>query len=450
MTDWQDFHGPNAGYVLELYERYRQDPDTVDANTRAFFNQWAPPENGFRVGAEVVSAPDAETVRCAVNLVQAIREYGHLAARLDPLGSAPPGDPSLQMESYGLSEADLRALPAAIITGPLVEGAAHAWEAIQRLRDVYMGSIGYDYEHIRIPEEREWLRDAAESRRLRPPETALDVEALLARLTEVEVFEHFLHRFFPGKTRFSIEGLDMMVPMLEEIVRTADEMEVRTAFLGMAHRGRLNVLAHILNKPYEQILAEFKDPASNIHTLEELGWTGDVKYHSGTRRVVSEGYGQDLVISLAPNPSHLEHVNPVVMGMTRAAGTQVDAPGEPRFDASDVLSILIHGDAAFPAQGIVAESLNLSRLPAYQVGGTIHFIANNQLGYTTLPEHGRSTLYASDLAKGFKIPVVHVNADDPVACLEAARLAIAYRARFQKDFLVDLIGYRRYGHNEGD
>lgn len=450
MTDWQEFHGPNAGYVLELYERYRENPDAVDPRTREYFRRWTPPGNGQAPGVATVPALDAEVVRCAVNLVQAIREYGHLAAQLDPLGSEPPGDPSLQMETYGLGEADLRALPAELVTGPLVTGAANAWEAIQRLYGVYTATIGYDYEHIRIPEEREWLRDAAESRRFRPPQTDVDEQALLKRLTEVEVFEHFLHRFFPGKTRFSIEGLDVMVPMLDEIVRTADEMEVYTVFLGMAHRGRLNVLAHILNKPYEQILAEFKDPASNIHTLEELGWTGDVKYHSGTRRVVSEGRGQDLLISLAPNPSHLEHVNPVVMGMTRAAGTHVHEPGSPTFDAGEVLSILIHGDAAFPAQGIVAESLNLSRLPGYQVGGTIHIIANNQLGYTTLPQDGRSTLYASDLAKGFKIPIVHVNADDPIASLEAARLAIAYRARFKKDFLIDLIGYRRYGHNEGD
>jgi 2-oxoglutarate dehydrogenase E1 component len=266
----------------------------------------------------------------------------------------------------------------------------------------------------------------------------------------VEGFEEFLHRLFPGKTRFANEGLDLMVPKLDEISTTADELEVHFVLLGMAHRGRLNVLTHILNKPYEQILAEFKDPASNFHTLEELGWTGDVKYHTGTQRLLTEGYGDDLWVSLAPNPSHLEHVNPVVLGMTRAAGTKTEAPGAPSFDGGEVLSILIHGDASFPAQGIVAETLNLSRLPAYEVGGTIHLIANNQLGYTTLPEKGRSMLYASDLAKGFKIPIVHVNADDPLACLEAARLAIAYRAAFHKDFLIDLVGYRRYGHNEGD
>ncbi|HSM54868.1 MAG TPA: 2-oxoglutarate dehydrogenase E1 component, partial [Candidatus Sulfomarinibacteraceae bacterium] len=447
MTIWEEFHGPNAGYVLELFERYQQDPQSVDDDARDFFSRWQPPLDGQRAAAPAV---DVEQVRAAVNLVQAIREYGHLGARLDPLGSEPPGDPALRLETYGLTEADLRRLPAGIVSGPPGRDASDAWDAVQRLYDVYSGHMGYDYEHIRVPEEREWLRDAAESGRFRPPAMPLDERALLERLTEVEVFEHFLHRFFPGKTRFSIEGLDMMVPMLDEILYAADRQEVFSALLGMAHRGRLNVLAHVLNKPYEQILAEFKDPASNFHTLEELGWTGDVKYHSGTQHVVSEGYGEELLVSLAPNPSHLEHVNPVVLGMTRAAGTDAGAPGEPHFDSTRALSILIHGDAAFPAQGIVAETLNLSRLPGYQVGGTIHIIANNQLGYTTLPEAGRSTLYASDLAKGFKIPVVHVNADDPVACMEAARLAIAYRNRFQKDFLIDLIGYRRFGHNEGD
>lgn len=449
MTIWEQFHGVNAGYVQELYERYQQNPDSVDLVTREIFRKWGPPVDGH-LAAVAAPGVDFEKVRAAVNLVQAIREYGHLGARLDPLGSEPPGDPALKLQTYGLSEADLRQLPAGIVDGPIGAQAANGWEAIRRLHEIYTGSTGHDYEHIRVPEERQWLREAIETQRFRPPATPIDDVALLDRLTQVEVFEHFLHRFFPGKTRFSIEGLDMMVPMLDEIVVTADRNEIYFVLLGMAHRGRLNVLAHVLNKSYEQILAEFKDPASNFHTLEELGWTGDVKYHSGTRRVVAEGYGEDLVLALAPNPSHLEHVNPVVLGMTRAAGTHATERGEPVFKPDEVMSILIHGDASFPAQGIVSETLNLSRLPGYQVGGTIHIIANNQLGYTTLPEHGRSTLYASDLAKGFKIPIIHVNADDIVACMEAARLAMAYRQRFQKDFLIDLIGYRRYGHNEGD
>jgi len=452
MDFWKTFHGPNAGYVLELYERYRQDPTAVDDATRRFFETWQPPTDGDGLVRPPAAAPavSPEKVSSAVYLVQAIRGFGHLAARLDPLGGEPPGDPALSLESYGLTEADLRQLPPAIVTGACADESASAWEAIEKLRAIYTGTIGYDYEHIRVPEEREWLRDAAEAGWFRPPQAPIAARDLLRRLTEVEVFEHFLHRFFPGKTRFSIEGLDMMVPMLDEIVAIAEKQGVESIMLGMAHRGRLNVLAHLLNKPYEQILAEFKDPASNYHTLEERGWTGDVKYHSGKERLLADDGRRPMRIALAPNPSHLEHVNPVVLGMTRAAGTTTSQPGPPNFSTEAVLSLLIHGDASFPGQGIVAETLNLSRLPGYQVGGTIHIIANNQLGYTTVPEDSRSTLYASDLAKGFKIPIIHVNADDPVACLEAARTAVAYRDRFQKDFLIDLIGYRRYGHNEGD
>ncbi|HWU38155.1 MAG TPA: thiamine pyrophosphate-dependent enzyme, partial [Candidatus Acidoferrum sp.] len=227
---------------------------------------------------------------------------------------------------------------------------------------------------------------------------------------------------------------------------------IRNILVGMAHRGRLNVLVHVLNKPYARILAEFKDPARgrNFTIREDLSWTGDVTYHLGARRAVQGGQPVSLVISMPPNPSHVEFINPVVEGMARASGTRTDEPGAPRFDPQASLPLLTHGDAAFPGEGVVAETLNLSRLSGYHTGGTIHIITNNQMGYTTDPAEGRSTLYASDLAKGFEIPIVHANADDPEACIEVARLAFAYRARFQKDFLIDLVGYRRYGHNEGD
>jgi 2-oxoglutarate dehydrogenase E1 component len=239
----------------------------------------------------------------------------------------------------------------------------------------------------------------------------------------------------------------MLVPVLDEIICGAAEQGVRQTLLGMAHRGRLNVLAHILDKPYSQILAEFKDPV-NAHTLRmDLGWMGDVKYHSGARTAAPRG---QMFVTLAPNPSHLEAVNPVVEGMARAAGTHAGRPGAPEFDGGITLPILMHGDSAFPGQGIVAETLNLSRLAGYETGGTVHIIANNQLGFTATPAESYSTSYASGLARGFKIPIVHVNADDPVACLEAARLAWEYRARFRLDFLIDIVGYRRYGHNEGD
>jgi len=453
MDLWHEFHGPNAGYILELYDRYRQNPQSVDPATRAAFEKWQPPDitNGHIAPTQTV-APDADKVMGAVNLATTIREYGHLAARIDPLGmSNPPGDPGLHPNAHGIDDADLAALPASIIGGPPAAGAANAREAIRRLNDIYSSSIGYDYDHMRLPEERAWLREAAETRRFRPPNDPLDPVRLLEQLTKVEAFEHFLHRIFPGKTRFSVEGLDMMVPMLDIMLNESAEAGIYTIFVGMAHRGRLNVLAHILNKSYAEILQEFRDTGIDGHPSREyLGWTGDVKYHAGASRSLAGSNPIDLVVTMAPNPSHLEHVNPVIAGMARAAGTHVERSGRPFFDTHVILPVLIHGDAAFPGQGIVAETLNLQRLRGYRIGGTIHIIANNQVGFTTSQWEGRSTLYASDLAKGFKVPIVHVNADDPEACVEVARLACAYRQKFQTDFVIDLIGYRRYGHNEGD
>mgnify|MGYP001375792392 CR=1 FL=1 len=452
MDLWQEFHGPNAAYVLELYDRYRQDPDSVDPGARALFQQFTPSDRPTPNGAPAAPGPATEKIMGAVNLATAIREYGHLAAHIDPLGLAnPPGDPALHPAAHGLSDDDLRALPATLIGGPATTGAANALEAIDRLREVYSGTIGYDYDHIRLPEERNWLRQAAEGRRFRPPNEPLDPLRLLDLLTRAEAFEHFVHRVFPGKTRFSVEGLDMMVPMLDAILGEAAAAGIYTILIGMAHRGRLNVLAHILNKPYSEILKEFRDTAGEDHPVREyLGWTGDVKYHAGASRALANGNPVDLVVKMAPNPSHLEHVNPVIAGMARAAGTRADRPGRLSFDPHVVLPVVIHGDAAFPGQGIVAETLNLQRLRGYRVGGTIHLIANNQIGFTTSQWEGRSTLYASDLAKGFKVPIVHVNADDPEACIEVARLACAYRQTFATDFVIDLVGYRRYGHNEGD
>ncbi len=446
MELWRDFHGPNAGYVLELYERYRQNPESVDPAARAFFAQWTPPVDGTRADGAV--APAAEKVMGAVNLAQSIRNYGHLAAQLDPLGSPPPGDPSLSLEAHGITENDLRQLPGHLVGGPVGTRAANAGEAIDELREIYSARIGFDNDHIRLPEEREWLREAAESRRYRPSTEPDYAKALLERLTQVEALEQFLQRAYPTKYRFSIEGLDMMVPMFDELIVSSAESGIATVLIGMAHRGRLNVLAHIMHKPYEQLLAEFKDPLQIQELRHAIGWTmGDVKYHEGLRRVVK---GTGLVIAMPPNPSHLEVVNPIVEGMARAAGTTVDTSGAPTFDPRATQQILVHGDAAFPGQGIVAETFNLGQLPGYWTGGTVHIISNNQLGFTTPPGDSRSTLYASDLAKGFKVPIVHVNADDPLACIEVARIASAYHQEFEKDFLIDLIGYRRYGHNELD
>jgi 2-oxoglutarate dehydrogenase E1 component len=438
------FSGVNAGYVLELYEKFRQDPESVDPATREVFSSWIPAD-----AAESPDRPTAASIHVivgAANLAESIRRYGHLASRIDPLGSTPPGDPSLSPRAHGITDDDLRALPASLVGGPVAESSANAFEAIEKLRRVYCSTTGFDYAHVFVPEERQWLREAAESGRFLPPMDASSVRALLDRITQVEVFERFLHRTFPGKTRFSVEGLDMLVPVLDEIICGASERGVRHSIIGMAHRGRLNVLAHVLQKSYAQILAEFKDPVNGTRRLNH-GWMGDVKYHAGARTARPRG---QMHVSMPPNPSHLEAVDPVVVGMARAAGTVAEEPGAPRFDGARTLPILIHGDSSFAGQGIVAETLNLSRLRGYDTDGTIHIIANNQVGFTATPSESYSTSYASGLARGFKIPIVHVNADDPVACLEAARLAWEYRARFRRDFLIDLVGYRRHGHNEGD
>ena len=451
------FHGPNAGYVVELFERYQQDPSAVDPDTRAFFAAWQPGELSMPEAAPPAqpqpAAVDVLKVVGAARLARLVREYGHRAAQLDPLGSPPPGEPELELATHGLDEQDLASLPASVVGPPLSEGAANCLEAIERLRAAYSGTIGYEEDHITAPAERDWMRDAAESGSFLEGFDAERKRELLERLTEVETFERFLQQAFVGQKRFSIEGCDMVVPMLDTIIRNAASGGTREVVLGMAHRGRLNILAHVLGKPYAAILAEFHsgtehDSAPSEH--DALGWTGDVKYHLGARRAYKQHGIEQMPLTLAPNPSHLEFVNPVVMGRARAAQEQRDRRGTPGQDPRASLAIVLHGDAAFPGQGVVAETLNLSRLAGYAIGGTVHIIVNNQIGFTTEPHETRSTFYASDLAKGFEIPVVHVNADDVQACIAVARMAYDYIERFGKDIVVDLVGYRRWGHNEGD
>ena len=452
MSSWQGFTGLNRGYVLELYERFRRDPASVDPETRALFERWTPPV--VDVVDEAPLAADPSLLRkavSAVSLARAIRRYGHLAAQIDPLGRPRRGDPSLLPETHGVAEADLRALPATLIASPLAETASNMDEVVEAFRRLYCSTTGYDYAHVFVPREREWLRQAAELGRFRAPADPIDPVALLDRLTQVEVFERFLHRTFQGKTRFSIEGLDMLVPVLDEVIGEAAEAGTRSILIGMAHRGRLNVMAHVLNKPYAQILAEFKDPLSSKNFREDMAWTGDVKYHAGAHRAIKDGREMDLVVSMPPNPSHLEAIDPVVEGMARAAGTVTDRPGAPAFDPARSLPVLIHGDAAFPGQGIVAETLNLSRLRGYDTGGTIHIIVNNQLGFTaglagcpTAPPTQAAWHAASRSRSSMSTPTIPRRASRR----RGWRSRIAHE--FQRDFLIDLIGYRRHGHNEGD
>src|SRR5204862_2004349 len=322
-------------------------------------------------------------------------------------------------------------------------------DAYPLLQEIYCGPIAYEIEHISDHEERVWLRQAIESGRYRRP---LDPErkvALLARLSRVEGMEHYLRRAFLGQKQFSIEGLDVLVPMLDEAIEVGSDSGAHEVVIGMAHRGRLNVLAHVVGRPYDVILREFEGERTiEAVVASEEGGSGDVKYHLGASGTRTTKAG-DITVTLASNPSHLEAVDPVVEGRARAEQTD-RSTSEGYHDPTVALPILIHGDASFAGQGEVAETLNLEGLAGYSTGGTLHLIANNQVGFTTDPHDGRSTRYSSDLAKGFDIPIIHVNADEPEAALSAVGLALAYRSRVGHDVVVDLVGYRRHGHNEQD
>ena len=399
--------------------------------------------------AAVASLDELRHVAAAYALVRAHRNFGHLAARLDPLGAEPPGDPSLDIGRLGLTPEIMARIPAELLR-IYVPGSTLA-EALPHLRATYCGTIAYEVEHIGSHEERLWLRQVIESGQHRRPLSVEGKRQLLARLTAVETLERFLHKAYLGQKRFSIEGIDMTVPMLDFTIELAAAHGTSKAVIGMAHRGRLNVLAHVVNVPYETIFAEFEGGRREETPETEGGTagTGDVKYHHGAEGSYHTSTGKDVTVTLSPNPSHLESVNPVVEGRTRANQT-TRTERVARYDINVALPVLLHGDAAFAGQGVVAETFNLARLRGYTTGGTIHLILNNQIGFTTDPREGRSTDYSSDLAKGFDAPIVHVNADDAEACLAAVRLAMMYRDKFHGDVVIDLVGYRRYGHNEAD
>jgi 2-oxoglutarate dehydrogenase E1 component len=452
MADLREFHGPNAGYVLDLYERFQRDPSLVDEGWRSYFASFTPTGDASVSSGASASGTDVQAVLDAYELAVSIRARGHTAARLDPLGGEPQPDPSLRPEAHGISDADLARLPASVVRGAAAQGAGTAADAIARLRAAYSGTAGYELDHVGSADERAWLQEAVETGRFRTPLDADAKRALLARLSQVEGFEKYLHRVFFGQKRFSIEGTDAMVPMLDEVIRGAAQSGAGDVLIGMAHRGRLNVLTHVMGKPYSMMVAAFASAqlAPGVDAQQNTDEpSGDVKYHMGWKDTKEIG-GAKVRVTLSPNPSHLEFVNPVVVGMTRAAQDDTSAAGKPTLDARKAVAVLIHGDAAFPGQGTVPETLNMSGLRGYTVGGTLHIIANNQIGFTTDPVDDRSTRYASDLAKGFEMPVAHVNADDAEECLAVMRLAFAYRQEFGRDFVVDLVGYRRWGHNEGD
>ncbi len=439
----------NAGFIAELYTRFLEDPGSVDESWQQFFSKLEQDGTATASDREALpheTSPSVDGRRAAIDsihalqLIRAYRVRGHLEADLDPLGLEKRGPfPELDYRSYGFTETDL---DREILIGNLLgRERATLREIIAILRQTYCGKIGVEYMHIQVPEERAWIQEKFERPQSRPAHSAAVKKEILRTLTRAETFERFLDRRYTGTKRFGIEGAESLMPALEAILRYGSELGIREFVIGMPHRGRLNVLANFVGKPFAAIFSEFQGNSTNP---EHVHGSGDVKYHLGTSGDREIG-GRTVHLSLAANPSHLEAVDPVVLGKVRAKQLQ-HADSE----RIHVAGILMHGDAAFAGQGLVAESLELSDLVGFCTGGTIHIIVNNQIGFTTAPAAARSSPYPSDVAKGVQAPIFHVNGDDPEAVVDVARAAVEFRQQFKKDVVVDLFCYRRHGHNETD
>lgn len=419
-------------WLEDQYQRWTRDPGSVSASLAAFFK-------GYRV-AEQLSTPaaaDALKQASVQSLIYRYRNLGHLQACTDPLNPCPEPLALLALEEFGLGEADLDTV---FHVRNFVPPQAPLRDIITILRDTYCRSVGVEFMHIQDPQRRQWLIDRMEQTRNCPPSDNRRKLGILHKLQEAVLFEQFLHKKFVGQKRFSLEGGEVMIPLLDATVRQAARLDVLDIVLGMAHRGRLNVMANIFGKPYANIFAEFSDNLELAFVGE-----GDVKYHKGFSSDREFSDGRKIHLSIASNPSHLEAVDPVVEGKCRARHSNYGPGGKQR-----VLPVLIHGDAAFAGQGIVPETLNLSQIDGYQTGGTFHLVLNNQIGFTTSPEHARSTRYATDVAKMLMVPIFHVHGEDPEAAAYVAELALEYRQTFACDVVVEVICYRRQGHNEGD
>jgi len=440
----------NSAQLDALYTQWKRDPSSVDAQWNAFFTGFElgyqqPPRRGAATAKSEAPTGKAGQERFRQSrvdaLVSAYRRLGHQQAKLDPLNLIKRTTPELNLDYVQLTEADLDGEFEIYWAGKLSTLTLRT--IIELLRETYCGHVGIEYMHIENYTIRRWLRDRIEEGRLRN-DTLPNAEKkrVLNHLLEGELFEKFLHTRYVGQKRFSLEGGETLIPMLDKILEECPRHGVEQIVMGMAHRGRLNVLANILGKDYEFVFNEF---AENYVPGSELG-DGDVKYHLGYDAIVTTSGGNKIGLSLAPNPSHLEAVDPVVEGKTRAWQRRLNDTKERR----KVLPVLIHGDASFAGQGIVAETLNLSQLEGYRTGGTIHIIINNQIGFTTSPVDGVSSQYCTSVAKMLGAPIFHVNGDDPVAAVTTMQLAFEFRQQFQKDVVVDMYCYRRHGHNEGD
>jgi len=438
MTDRYDFtQRANAPYIERMYEQWRQDPASVPSDWAAFF---AGVEFSGTLGATAEgAAPAGQPSGGVYGLVHAYREFGHLLSDLDPLGEAPSGHPFLELGALGLAGADL-GLPvdASAFRG---EFSGTLRELIAALRETYCGTVGVEFMDVPDPAQRAWLQERMETSRNHAQLSDADRVHILSRLKSADAFEQFLHVKYVGQKRFSLEGAATLIPMLDMLIEAGADRGVEQIVLGMPHRGRLNVLAHVLGKPLEAMFSEFESK----FTPEDVGGLGDVKYHQGYSELRQTRSGRAMHLDLNYNPSHLEFVNPVVLGSMRA---RQDLSHDHARDRG--FPVLIHGDAAFAGEGIVPETLVMAQLPAYHTGGTIHIVVNNQVGFTTSPWHQRASRYCTDIARVIGAPVLHVNGDDPEAAVHAARLAVEFRAAFKRDIVVDLVCYRKHGHNELD
>jgi len=474
--------GANSAFIEEIYARYAENPGSVDPSWQQFFGEleedapsvlqalkgasWSPRKPrvvGTNAGngvAEAIAETDAAPAKPngamapsvgadraaiadslhALMLIRSYRVRGHLGATLDPLGLHKKSEnPELDYRSYSFTEADLdRHI---FIDNVLGLENPTLREIVHTVQTTYCGTIGVEFMHIQEPDQKQWIQERVESVYNRTEFTPRGKEAILERLTEAEGFENFINTKYPGTKRFGLDGGEALMPALEQILKRGSQLGVEEVVIGMPHRGRLSVLAHIMNKPYQAILAEFQGQSSSP---EEVQGSGDVKYHLGTS-ADREFDGKNVHLSLSPNPSHLEAVNPVVIGRVRAKQRQLGDTERRR-----VIGILMHGDAAFAGQGLVAECFDISDVKGYRTGGTIHVVVNNQIGFTTNPMQSRSTPYPSDVAKSVQAPIFHVNGDDVEAVVHAARIATEFRHEFRKDVVIDMWCYRRFGHNEGD
>jgi 2-oxoglutarate dehydrogenase E1 component len=482
-------HGANAAYIEDLYERFQENPGAVPADWRAFFTDlkerkdavvseahgpswkpknggfsgdgdllnalaadWGPEEKeigrkisakaqdeGFEISREEAFRATRESVR-ALMLIRAYRVNGHLIANLDPLHLTPPRDhPELDPASYGFTPDGLD--HQIYIDNVLGLETASLRQIIEIVRKTYCGTIGYEFMHISSPEQKQWIQERIEGPDKEVEFTELGKKAILTKLIQAEGFEKFLDKKYTGTKRFGLEGAESTIPALEQIIKRGGQLGVKEIVLGMPHRGRLNILTNVMAKPFRALFHEFKGGSANP---EDVEGSGDVKYHLGVSSD-REFDGNQVHLSLTANPSHLEIVDPVVLGKVRAKQDQ-------RHDRnrSEVLPLLLHGDAAFAGQGVVAECFGLSGLKGHRTGGSLHFIVNNQIGFTTAPRFSRSSPYPSDIARMIEAPIFHVNGDDPEAVVHCARVAIEFRQRFHKPVVIDMICYRRHGHNEGD